>query len=209
MRDYIQSEEKEEVKEPDLSGTYTAKDYLTWKVDDLMELIRGKIFKVSPSPVDAHQIIFSDLYAQMIRSAKLKGGCRIWQAPFDVYLIHPGEDWQKTSNIVQTDLFINCDPSKIEKRGCMGAPDLVVEILSPGTRKKDLTHKYELYQEYGVREYWIISTEERMILPNLLNDQGKYLPQKPAVEGQILSPRDFPEIQVDLQELFKDLPEED
>lgn len=208
MREYIQSEEKQEVNEPDLSGTYTAKDYLSWKVDDLMELIRGKIFKMT-SPVDSHQIVFSDLYAQMIRSAKLKEGCRIWQAPFDVYLIQPGEDWKQTKNIVEPDLFITCDPSKIQRRGCMGAPDFVVEILSPSTRKKDITHKFELYEEYGVREYWMVSTEERMIISNLLNAEGKYETQKPAVEGQVISPRDFPEIKVDLQELFKDLPEED
>lgn len=209
MREFIQSEEKQEVNEPDLSGTYTAQDYLSWKVDDLVELIRGKIFKMSPSPVDAHQIILADLFEQMVKSAQLKAGCRIWLAPFDVYLIHPGEDWKETKNIVEPDLFINCDPSKIQRRGCMGAPDFVVEILSASTRKKDLTYKYELYEEYGVREYWMISTEERMVIPNLLNTEGKYETQKPAVEGKIISLRDFPEIKVDLQELFKDLPEEE
>ena len=200
-----------EVNEPDAaySGSYTAADYITWKTDELMELIRGKVFKMSPSPLSGHQILFSDLHAQMIKTAKLKDGCRIWQAPFDVYLFHPGEDWKKTKNIVEPDIFINCDPSKIQRRGCMGPPDFVVEILSPGTRKKDATLKFDLYQEYGVREYWMISVSERMILVNLLNKEGNYEAQKPFIEGQTLSPRDFPEIQIDIKELFKDVIEED
>ncbi len=200
-----------DVKEPDFSygGIYTAADYITWRTEELLELIRGKIYRMSPSPVSGHQIVLGDLHEQMVKTAKLKNGCRIWLAPFDVYLIHPGEDWKKTTNIVEPDIFINCDPSKIHRRGCIGAPDFVVEILSPGTRKKDATLKFELYQEYGVREYWMISVSERLIIVNLLNEKGLYETQQPVTEGQTLSPRDFPEITINLAELFKDVPEED
>ncbi|MDZ7847021.1 MAG: Uma2 family endonuclease [Owenweeksia sp.] len=150
-----QDDRTSEVHEPDLSGTYTAKDYITWQVDELLELIRGKIFKMSPSPLVNHQRVHSRLHLQMAAKPRHKDKCEIFQAPLDVYLIHPGEDWQETQNIVEPDLFIVCDPSKINRRGCMGAPDFVVEILSPGTSKKDASLKMELYEEYGVREYWI------------------------------------------------------
>lgn len=207
---YSEAEDKiPQVNEPDLSGTYTAADYLSWKTDELMELIRGKIFKMSPAPSSWHQILFGELHKQMVQTAKLSPPCRIWLAPFDVYLIHPGEDYTSTSNVVQPDLCIICDPSKIKKRGCMGTPDFVVEILSPSTRKKDATLKLELYQEYGVREYWMISISERLIIVNLMDENGHYQTQRPVVEGQTLSPRDFPSIKIDLTELFKDVPDED
>lgn len=207
---YAKQSEKEnqQLNEPDLGGTYNASDYLSWKVDELMELIRGKIFKMSPSPQSNHQLLLSELYSQMVKSRTLKEGCRIWLAPLDVYLVHPGEDWLQAVNIVEPDLFIVCNPSKINKRGCVGAPDFVVEILSPITRKKDATLKKELYEEYGVREYWMISWQERMVHINLLNEKGKYETLSPKVEGEVISPRDFPQLNIDLEELFKELPEE-
>lgn len=200
-----------ELREPDYSygGSYTAADYITWKTRELLELIRGKIFRMSPAPSAWHQRVFKNLYDQIKETHRAKSGCEIWLAPFDVFLIHPGEDWKNTKNIVEPDLCIVCDTHKIQKRGCIGAPDFVVEILSPSTRKKDATLKLELYQEYGVREYWMISIAERMIIVNLLNKHGIYDTQKPVLEGQILSPRDFPEITIDLNELFRDIPEED
>lgn len=205
----LPEEENQKIHEPDLSGTYTATDYLSWKVDELMELIHGKIFKMSPGPQSNHQLLLSELYTQMVKSPPLKDGCRIWLAPLDVYLVHPGEDWMQAENIVEPDLFIVCDPSKINKRGCIGAPDFVVEILSPSTRKKDATLKKDLYEEYGVGEYWMISWQERMVHINILNKNGQYQAQSPAVEGQVISPRDFPHLKIDLEVLFKELPEEE
>lgn len=209
MREYIEKEGKPLVNEPDLSGTYTASDYLNWQMDELVELVRGKISKMSPSPVDAHQKVLGRLHGKLLNQLDPKNNCELWLSPFDVYLIHPGENWKEARNIVEPDLFINCDPAKVQRRGCMGAPDFVVEILSPSTRKKDMTQKFELYEEYGVREYWMISTEERMVITSLLNKNGKYETQKPAVEGEIIAPRDFPDMKVDLEVLFKGLPEKD
>lgn len=200
-----------EIREPDMryDGRFTAADYLTWKTEELLELIRGKIYRMSPAPLTSHQIVFGNLHSQIIKNGDLKEGYRVWLAPVDVYFIHPGEDFRATQNVMQPDLFINCDPSKIHRRGCMGAPDFVVEILSPGTRKKDATLKHEIYEEYGVREYWMISLTERMILVNLLNEQGKFETQKPVVEGEIIAPRDFPNLTIDLEKLFQDLSEEE
>lgn len=207
---YPESKESENrLNEPDLSGSYTAADYLSWKLEEMVELIRGKIFRMSPAPNTRHQRIYSDLYKIFLRAEDDIGNCSMWQAPTDVYLVHAGEDFMKTRNVVQPDIFIACDPTKIHEKGCFGAPDFVVEILSPSTSKKDASLKLELYREYGVREYWMISVEERMIFVYLLNESGEYVPQKPAVEGQEISPRDFPQIIVELTELFKKLPEKE
>ena len=198
----------EKAEEPDLTGTYTAADFINWKVDELMELIRGKVYRMTPSPSAWHQRIFSDLYTQMIKTAELRKECRVWQAPLDVYLVHPGQDFRETSNVVEPDLFIVCDPSKIHTRGCIGTPDFVVEILSPSTRKKDSSLKLELYEEYGVPEYWMISPMEKMILRYQLNEKGKYEHRPAITEEGVVSPRDFPSMKIDLEELFKDIPDE-
>lgn len=201
-------ERKSGVNEPDLSGTYTARDYLSWQVDELMELINGKIFKMSPGPTSWHQMVFSELHYQLKSKFRPDSDCKLWLAPLDVYLVHPGEDYLETRNVVEPDLFIVCDHDKITRRGCIGAPDFVVEILSPGTRKKDATLKLDLYERYKVSEYWMISLPDRLVIRNLLNAKGKYEALTAATEGAVISPRAFPELEVDLSGLFQDLPEE-
>src|SRR5690606_5685873 len=111
------------------TGTYTARDYISWKTDEFMELIRGKVFKMAAAPLWRHQEVLGELY--LIFRRFVKKPCQVGLSPLDVYLIHPGEDWKETKNIVQPDLCIICDPEKVDQRGCMGAPDVVVEILSP------------------------------------------------------------------------------
>ncbi len=206
---YTQEQDKnQQLNEPDLSGTYTARDYITWQVDGLLELIRGKIFRMSPSPTSWHQIVFSELHFQLKKNFQSTTGCTLWQAPLDVYLVRPGQDYRETRNVVEPDLFIVCNQQKITRRGCIGAPDFVVEILSPSTAKKDATLKLELYQEYGVREYWMVSVAERLIIANLLQDNGEYKIQKPFAEGDVIAPRDFPGLTIELSSLFASLPED-
>src|SRR5207237_8490272 len=98
--------------------------------------------------------------------------------PFDVYLVKPEQDYKKTRNVVQPDLCIICDKEKIKKFGCVGSPDLLVEILSPSTASKDLKQKYELYEEYGVKEYWVVYPSEKVIQIYTLED-GNYRALKP------------------------------
>lgn len=145
-----------QVQEPDLSGTYTAAEYLQWKLDEMVELIRGKVFKMTPAPSSNHQRIAVELiriFANHFHNKK----CEVFEAPFDVYLVAVGQDYKTAENIVEPDLCVICEPGKIRKFGCVGAPDFVIEILSPSTSKKDLKDKFELYEEFGVREYcWYI-----------------------------------------------------
>lgn len=202
-----QADHDAKLSEPDLSGTYSARDYIHWRFDELVELIHGKILKRSPGPLTDHQRVTGRLHFQLAKNFNTGKGCELFIAPLDVYLVHPGEDWRDSQNIVEPDLFVVCDPRKMHQRGCIGSPDFVVEVLSPGTRKKDASLKLELYEEYGVKEYWMVSIEERLILVNLLKDDGTYAMQKPVVEGQSLAPHQFPELQVDLTALFAGLSE--
>ena len=196
--------ERSEVKEPDLAGTYTASDYLSWTFDGLMELIRGKIHKMSPAPASNHQRLVGRLHANLY--SRLTGKtCEVWLSPFDVYLVKPGEDYRETGNIVEPDLCVICDPGKVREFGCVGSPDFIIEILSPSTAKKDAGSKLRLYEEYGVKEYWMISYIEKLVFVNVLNAEGTYITEKPKTVEDTISPKAFPGIKVDLASLFADL----
>ena len=163
---------------------HTAADYLRWNLDELVELIRGKIFKMSPSPTSNHQRISRELSGIFYIYFKNKQ-CQFFAAPFDVYLVDLGQDYREATNVVEPDLCVICDPNKIKKFGCVGAPDLVIEILSPSTSKKDQKDKFELYEEFGVHEYWIVSPENRSVIVHLL-ENGKFKTFRPVTEGEML-----------------------
>lgn len=186
-------------EEPDLSGSYTAKDYLTWKMAEYVELIRGKIYKMSPAPARQHQYVAGRLTGIMVNY--IHQACDVYPAPFDVYLVHPEEDWKSTRNIVEPDLCVICDKSKLHERGCTGAPDLVAEILSPGSAGKDLGPKRDLYEEYGVRELWIVHPQDRTLVMHVLeNGKFRLLPMLSA-EHKLRSVI-FPELEFDLKKIF-------
>ncbi len=201
---YSQQDQEENpsiVHEPDMNGTYTAKDYLQWQFEGMVELIKGKIFKMSPAPTSWHQEI-STFFTVEIGNRVRRTNCKLFVAPFDVYLTNTPKDYKTTSNIVQPDLCVICDISKIKEFGCVGAPDFVIEILSTSTRKKDLTHKKDLYEEFGVQEYWIVSPQEELIIVNLLNENGKYETKQVLTVGSTVSPQLFPDLNIELEDVF-------
>ncbi len=133
----------------DLNKSYTYADYLQWKFEERLELIKGKIFKMSPAPSMRHQRISGHIYREI--SWFLKGRtCQIFSAPFDVRLSKKGSNDSEITTVVQPDICVICDESKLDERGCLGAPDIVVEILSPGNTKKEMRNKFQLYQESSV-----------------------------------------------------------
>lgn len=147
---------------------YTYADYLTWDDGHRYELIDGVPYMMAPAPTPLHQEISASLVAQLW--AYLKGKrCKVYAAPFDVRLSADAED----DTVVQPDLSIVCDPSKIDERGCKGAPDMVVEILSPSTMRQDQITKLNKYRDAGIREYWIVNPETRSVQVCLLED-SKY-----------------------------------
>lgn len=144
----------------DLRGLYTYADYLTWQFDQAVELIKGKILPMA-EPSRRHQQISRDLNGTLFNFFK-KNPCEFYAAPFDVRLFDKRKSVKANKDVysvVQPDICVICDESKLDTRGCLGAPDLVIEILSPGNSKKEMRLKKLLYEENAVREYWIVDPE--------------------------------------------------
>ena len=194
------------IEEPDLSGTYTYANYLTWQLGEMKELIRGKIFKMSPSPGSMHQRVSGNIFGQLWNYLQGKP-CQVFSAPFDVRLpaSQRSKSDQDITTVVQPDLCVVCDPSKIDERGCLGAPDWIIEILSRHTSAKDLNEKFEVYEEAGVREYWVVHPQEQTVLVYTLNQKGKYEGiLKPYVRTDKVSSSVLPGIAIDLSKVFTD-----
>jgi Uma2 family endonuclease len=139
-----------DISQLDPKGYYTYQDYLSWHFKERVELLLGRIFKISPAPSMRHQQISRNLTVELHSQLKVKG-CQVFAAPFDVRL--PVSRQKGTADtVVQPDLCVICDPNNIDERGCKGAPDLVVEILSPGNTRKEMKEKFELYEASLVQE---------------------------------------------------------
>jgi len=190
-----------DINKLDPNGTYTYADYLLWQFQERVELIKGKIFEMSPAPSTRHQKISGNLYLE-IRTFFKNHYCQAFFAPFDVRLPKKGQSVtdQKIYTVVQPDLCIICDESKLDDRGCLGAPDLIVEILSPGNSKVEMYNKFELYEESGVREYWLVEPSQNAVLVYVLDDDKKYIGLPPSIN--VLKSTIFPELEIDLKEIF-------
>lgn len=137
----------------DLNGTYSYADYLKWQFDDFVEIIKGKVYKMPPAPTRYHQDISREI-ERPIANYFYKKTCKVYSAPFDVRFPINGEERENAIyTVVQPDICVICDYKKLDDKGCLGAPDLIIEIASPSTAKKDLNEKFNLYESAGVREY--------------------------------------------------------
>lgn len=183
----------------DLNKKYSYADYLTWQLGEYVELIRGKVFRMTPTPGRRHQKISYQL-GGVFYTFFGKGPCEVYPAPFDVRLL-PKKQNQNTYTVVQPDLCIVCDSAKLDDKGCMGAPDLIVEILSPSTSQKDLGEKYDLYEEAGVREYWVIDPIHQLLNQYAL-EEGQFGMRKVHLADDQLHLAIFPEIEINLADVF-------
>jgi Uma2 family endonuclease len=199
----MEDEEKHIVKEPDIEyGSYTYADYLTWEMEEMVELIKGKVFKRDvAAPRMSHQKVSIHLSTEFFNFLKGKT-CQVFHAPFDVRLPVKSKRNQDIDTVVQPDLCVVCDPEKLDDAGCIGAPDLVVEILSPGNNKRDLKYKYEVYEESGVKEYWVIHPNEQTLLIYTLVD-GKYQSSRLFVAGDTVGSSCIEGFQLNLEEIFE------
>lgn len=193
-----------DINELDLTKTYTYADYLTWNFQERLEILKGKIFKMSPAPSRKHQEISIQLTGIFYNYFKHKS-CNVYVAPFDVRL----KNFKKSTKnneiitVFQPDICVVCDKEKLDERGCLGAPDLIIEILSPGNSKKEMDIKFDLYEENEVKEYWIVEPFQKSILIYTLQN-NKYIGLKPiAEEGMVNSPL-FPELTFNVEEIFID-----
>lgn len=195
------------INQLDMDGIYSYADYLLWKFEERVELIKGKIFKMSPAPSRRHQEVSGNLFGE-IHNVFKGHKCKLYAAPFDVRLpmlaSSPlertgGED--KILTVVQPDLCVVCDLNKLDEKGCIGAPDLIIEILSPSNSKKELKNKFDLYEESGVKEYWIVYPNEENLYINVL-ENGKYKTSRPIIDGYVTSII-FPDLKIHTSDIFR------
>ena len=181
---------------------YSYADYLTWQDDRRRELLDGRIFELMAAPLRQHQDISINLLRPIANYLDDKK-CKIYSAPFDVRLPNKQKDGdKKTYTVVQPDLVVVCDLSKLDRRGCVGAPDLIVEITSPSTIHRDLQDKFKLYQKSGVREYWIVQPEDQSLTVFLLKKKRYKLVGIYASNSRV-KVSIFEDLSIDLAQVFK------
>jgi Uma2 family endonuclease len=189
------------INQLDMNKVYSYADYYSWRLKERIELIKGKIFRMSPAPSLTHQKISVRLSSVWYNYLKGKN-CNVFAAPFDVRF--PKKDNKLDSKIytvVQPDVCVICDETKLDERGCIGAPDLIIEILSPGNSRKELKNKYELYLENNVIEYWVIHPyEQTLLIYTLVNEQ--YVPSRFFVYGDIVTSTIFKDFKLNLNTIF-------
>ena len=148
---------------------YTYADYCTWDDGERWELIDGVPYAMSPAPRPGHQSVIGEIYRQMANFLKGKP-CKVFTAPFDVRINAKDND----DTVVQPDISVICDRAKIDDKGCNGAPDLIVEVLSPSSARHDKLVKFNVYQRAGVREYWIVDPDSKTVAVYLL-EGGRFV----------------------------------
>ena len=153
---------------------------------------------MSPAPGTEHQKISGRIFGPLYTHLK-NYPYEVFSAPFDVRFIDTDG---KIRDTVQPDISVICDLSKLDKRGCLGAPDLIVEILSRSSSKRDLNYKYDLYRKQGVQEYWVIHPEEKTLLIYSLDKDGNYLPSKLFTRGETVCSKVLEDFSLDLDEVF-------
>lgn len=184
-----------------LDKKFNYADYLTWPDDERWEIIEGVPYDMSPAPAREHQRISAIIFAKIYNFLAGKK-CEAYFAPFDVRLVESKDEAdEKIETVVQPDIVVICDQNKLDKQGCLGAPDIAVEIISPSTSYKDQTEKLRLYERYGVREYWIVNPDAKYIMVYRLEgvkyDKPEYLNKSDILESRALEG-----LKIDLSEVW-------
>lgn len=186
---------------PQEKKKFSYRDYLRWDTEERYELIDGTPYLLAPGPGREHQRISGLLFAEFFNYLKDKP-CEVYAAPLDVRLPEKGQDPDEAVNVLQPDIMVVCDMSKLDDRGVIGAPDLVVEVISPATAKRDLHEKFLLYEKHGVKEYWVVFPMEKVIDVYKPNEEGKYEKSGTYYKGDKLMVGIFPDLVIDLGEVF-------
>jgi Uma2 family endonuclease len=191
----------------DLTADYSYADYLTWQLNEAVELIKGKILLMSPAPNVKHQRISWRLSGVLFNYFVDKG-CNAFTAPFDVRLYDRTKSLlanKEITTVEQPDICVICENSILDEQGCNGAPDWIIEILSKGNSKKEVKTKHALYAESGVKEYWLVYPYEEVIHQFVLNDNlSQYQLVNSYAGDDVATPVLFPDLAIDLPALFKD-----
>ena len=184
---------------------FTYADYRQWADDERWELIDGVAHAMAPAPTIGHQTLTGQLFRQIDQA--LDGTpCRTLIAPVDVVLAAAGETDEQAASVVQPDVLVVCDPAKVGEDRIRGAPDWIIEVLSPATARHDHLTKRALYERAGVREYWLVHPIDRVLTLYTLRD-GRYGGPEIAEMAGERSPTIFPEIVIHWQEILDKLPD--
>jgi len=183
---------------------YTYADYLTWPEDERWELIDGEAFDMTPAPGRHHQRLCLRI-AYLLETFFEGKTCEVNIAPFDVRIPHRKEADDKIDCVVQPDITVVCTPEKLDDRGCRGAPDLVVEILSPSTASYDAIRKRRFYERVGVKEYWLVDPGNRLLIVHGLQKNGCFSGVEFFSDESRLTTKLFPGLEIDLSKVFPPL----
>ena len=186
---------------PEEERKYSYADYLTWPEDERWEIIDGVPYmQAAPTPI--HQEILMEISKQF--AVYLTGKpCKVYPAPFCVRISKGDEKKNEDiKKVFEPDITIVCDKSKIDKEGCKGAPDLIVEILSPSSIKMDRVEKFNRYEKAGVKEYWIVEPEGKLVSVFVLQDNQRYGRQEIYTEDDKINVFIFPDLVVNLKPVF-------
>ncbi|MEM6814986.1 MAG: Uma2 family endonuclease [Bacteroidota bacterium] len=186
-----------DIEQLDLGKRYSYADYITLKFKERVELIKGKVFTMPPALSRKHQKISSFFHGELYQLLK-KSSCHLFAAPFDVKLSNKDD-----ATVVQPDICVICDKSKLKDFGCETAPDLIIEILSLGNSHKEMKDKFLVYEEKKVKEYWLVSPQEKSILIYSFRE-GRYIGSKPFVSGETAVSVCLNAFKVNVDEVFEE-----
>lgn len=189
------------VAEIDLSGIYSYAEYYRWKSQDRLELIRGKVFRMNPEISLTHQRWCGYLYVKLYAYLSDKNA-EVFLAPFDVRLPDRSTRDDDIFTVLQPDILIVCNPAQLDERGCLGAPDVVIEVLSDGNNWRELIDKFNVYEEAGVKEYWVINPRRRHFFIYTLDAFGRLKSEGANMYTDGVMSTVFPDFKINLKELL-------
>ena len=183
---------------------YTYEDYASWPENERWQILDGVPY-MQATPTSKHQKVSGELFLQIGNYLKGKT-CDVYSAPFGVRLPEKNKKKDKDIlNVVEPDISVICDKSKIDEKGCLGAPDLVIEILSPSSVKLDKIIKFKKYEKAGVKEYWVVDIENRIVEVYRLQGKSKFGKIDIYSEEDKVKVSIFDDLQIDLAEVFKEV----
>ena len=178
-------------------------DLRRWGDDTRWEIIDGQAYAMT-GPSWQHQSVTAGLVAQLLAYFRAHG-CRVLPAPFDVRLPRGSEPDDAIETVVQPDISVVCDPTKLDERGCRGAPDLVVEVLSPSTAGRDHLIKRALYERHGAREYWLVHPIDRIVTVHRRKGEGAFGPSELFEARGVQRMEGFAGLEIDWDQAFADV----
>lgn len=178
----------------------TYAEFSTWPDNERWEIIDGEAYAMTPGPSTLHQMVFRGLFRQLDAFFRT-GPCQVFSDPYEFRLARPGQREEDIIDVVRPDLAVVCDPARYDEKGGIGAPDFVIEILSRSSASRDQVAKRRLYERHGVKEYWVVDPEERLVFVSRLTSAGTFSGADIfSTDGLRLAVATFPGLAIDFDE---------